>query len=352
MMNIIFRIFEITIGFGFLIFIHELGHFLIAKMCKVRILTFSFGFGPDLIKYVYKETKYCLKCIPLGGFVEMAGENPQKITGDDGEYLSLKWYKKLFISFAGPFSNYILAFLFLVFIFNIWGVSTMSTNCSIADVVENYPAAIAGLKPKDKILSVNGVNINTWRDLIVNLKNKANEEASFVVKRGDDTFTLSMIIAENKETCAGVIGVIPTMIKEKVAPLKSMYLGTKFLISQTSRTIVYLASKIVSLEKPDITGPIGVFQAILNAAKSGTQDYLSLIAVISIALGLFNLFPIPMLDGGMIVLFLIEGIVRKKMSLNFIKIYNIVGLFFIISIFFLATYNDFIRLGICNLLKC
>jgi regulator of sigma E protease len=350
-MTIIFRIFEIAVGFGFLVFIHELGHFLVAKMCKIRILTFSFGFGPDLIKYIYKETKYCLKSIPLGGFVEMAGENPQEITGDDGEYLSLQWYKKLFISFAGPFSNYILAFLFLVFIFNTWGVSTMSTNCSIAGVVESYPAAIAGFKPKDKILSVNGVNINTWNDLIINLKDKASREASFVVKRGDDIFTLNMTVAENKETGMGVIGVTPMVIKEKVTILKAMHLGTKFLMSQTSKTIVYLADKIVSLEKPDVTGPIGVFQAMLNATKSGTQDYLSLFAIISIALGLFNFFPIPMLDGGMIVLFLIEGVLRKKMSQNFIKVYNIVGLFFITSIFLLATYNDFLKLGICNLLK-
>jgi regulator of sigma E protease len=351
-MTIIFRIFEIAAGFGFLVFVHELGHFLIAKMCKVRILTFSFGFGPDLIKYVYKETKYCLKSIPLGGFIEMAGENPQEITGGDGEYLSLQWYKKLFISFAGPFSNYILAFLFLVFIFNTWGVSTMSANCSIAGVVESYPAAIAGLEPKDKILSVNGININNWNDLIINLKNKASRKASFVVKRGNDTFTLNMIVAENKETGAGVIGVIPMVIKEKVTSLESMHLGAKFLMSQTSKTITYLANKIVSLEKPDVTGPIGVFQAMLNATKSGTQDYLSLIAIISIALGLFNFFPIPMLDGGMIVLFLIEGIVRKKMTPNFIKVYNIVGIFFITCVFLLATYNDFLKLGICNLLRC
>ncbi|MDR3281961.1 MAG: site-2 protease family protein [Endomicrobium sp.] len=350
-MDIIVQIFGVIAGFSFLIFVHEFGHFLIAKMCKIRILTFAFGFGPDVIKYVYKDTKYCLKSIPLGGFVEMAGENPQEITGASGEYLSLQWYKKIFISLAGSISNYIMAFLFFIFIFNTWGVSTISTDCSIGSVVENYPAAIAGLKPKDKILSVNGININTWDDLVVNLKDKVNRKISFVVRRGDSTFALNMIVVKNPETRTGVIGVNPAIIKEKVRLLKSAYLGAKFLIFQTTRTIVYLANKIISLEKPDVTGPIGVLQVMLSATKAGMQNYLSFIALVSVALGLFNLFPLPLLDGGMVVLLFIEGIIGKKMSTNFTKIYNIVGLVFIISVFLFVTYNDFLKLGVCNLFK-
>ncbi len=212
-MIIILQMLGVAIGFGFLVFIHELGHFLAAKMCKVKILTFAFGFGPDLIKHTYNGTKYCIKTVPFGGFVRMAGENPEEATGNNGEYLSLKWYKKIWISFAGPFSNYILAVFLFALVFNVWGVVKVPTDLSIGTVVKNYPAETAGIMPGDKIKSVNSVEISTWNDLSNNLKDKANKQTSFLIERGDHFLKLSMVVAKNAVTGAGTIGVTPVKIK-------------------------------------------------------------------------------------------------------------------------------------------
>jgi regulator of sigma E protease len=318
-------------------------------MCKVRILTFAFGFGPDLIKHTYNGTKYCIKAIPLGGFVRMAGENPEEATGDDGEYLSLKWYKKIWISFAGPFSNYILAVFLFALVFNIWGTVKMPTDLSVGAVVKNYPAETAGIMPGDKIKAVNAIEINTWNDLSTNLKDKANKQTSFLIERGDIFFELRMIVAKNPVTGAGTIGITPVKIKSGF--LKSVYLGVETSIANTIVPVAYLVDKVVSLKKPEISGPIGIMQIMANAAKTGMPDYLRLIAVTSVALGLFNLFPIPMVDGGMILLFFVEGIIRKQISAKVIHVYNTTGMILMINIFLFATYNDLLRLGIDRLFR-
>ncbi|MDR0956656.1 MAG: site-2 protease family protein [Endomicrobium sp.] len=348
-MTLFLQAFCVAFGFGFLIFTHELGHFIAAKICKVKILTFAFGFGPSLLKCSYKGTKYSINLLPFGGFVAMAGENHENATGLKGEYLSLEWYKKVLISFAGPFSNYILAILLFTLIFSIWGVVTPAIEPIIGEIVANYPAAISGLKHGDKIKSIDSVEINTWDDLNNNLKNKINKTTSFVIERDNYSFNLNMVVAKNPITDMGTIGINPLKTKPKIH--KAIYFAIKTSIFQTVSSVKYLVNKIRTLEKPEISGPLGIIQIMGNATKAGAQNYLKLIAVISIALGLFNLFPIPMVDGGMIILFLIEGLIKKRISIKTIQVYNITGLIFIICIFFLVTLNDLVKLGIINKIK-
>ncbi|MDR1696087.1 MAG: M50 family metallopeptidase [Endomicrobium sp.] len=348
-MTIIIQALGVIFGLGFLIFIHELGHFIAAKLCKVRVLTFAFGFGSDLVKYEYKGTKYCIKAIPFGGFVAMAGENPDEASGADGEYLSLAWYKKVFISFSGPLYNYILAIIMFAAIFYLWGVAEMSPGSSVGTIMENYPAAASGLLPGDRIAAIDGAEVKEWNDISDNLKDKAGKQTMFVIERGTSSFDLSMTVAKNPVTGTGAIGISPAYIITPAGFFESFALGTQTAVAQTVMTIMYLADKVVSWEKPDIAGPIGVMQVMAKATKSGIQDYLRLVAVISVALGLFNLFPIPFVDGGMIVLFIVEGITRKKIGTKVIQVYNTIGLVLIGAIFIFATYSDLLRLGIGKL---
>ncbi|MCL2484983.1 MAG: M50 family metallopeptidase [Endomicrobia bacterium] len=348
-MMIILQILGVLFGLGFLIFVHELGHFIAAKLCKVRVLTFAFGFGNDLIKYEYKGTKYCIKAIPFGGFVSMAGDNPDEVTGAEGEYLALPWYKKIFIAFSGPLYNYILAVIMFAVMFNLWGVTKMSPDSYVGTLLENYPAAMSGLLPGDRIASIEGVKIKSWADISDNLKDRAEKETLFVIERGTYSFDLNMTVAKNPVTGYGAIGISPAIVTTQAGFFKSIVLGVDTVIAQTFMTVMYLGDKIISWEKPDIAGPIGVMQVMAKATKSGAQDYFRLIAIISVALGLFNLFPIPLVDGGMIVLFTVEGITRKKIKAKVIQIYNTIGLVLIGAIFIFATYSDLLRLGIGKL---
>ncbi|MDR3048420.1 MAG: M50 family metallopeptidase [Elusimicrobiota bacterium] len=351
-MTLIIQILGIAFGLGFLIFIHELGHFTAAKMCKVRVLIFAFGFGMDLFKFVRNGTKYCIKIIPFGGFVEMLGDDPSKAaTGAEGEHSALPWYKKAFIAFAGPLANYILAVIIFSFVFNFWGASQTSTMSQIGLVAQNYPAYSAGLLEDDIITNIDGAPVVLWTDISENLKNKSGQSAAFVIQRGSYSFNLSMVVAQNPVTTFGIIGISPKIIKKDVGFFESFQYGAKAVVIQTVMTISYLLDKIISWEKPDISGPIGIMQVMANATQRGAEDYLSLLGIISVALGLFNLFPIPFVDGGMIILYLIEGIIRRRIGAKIIFAYNTIGIIIISGIFIFATYSDLIRLGVGKLFK-
>ncbi len=345
------QIIAVLFGLGLLIFIHELGHFTMAKFYKVKILKFAFGFGKELIGFTKGETRYSICLFPFGGMVAMAGENPDEATGKDGEFLSLKWYKKAMIAFCGPLMNYILAVLIFAFVFNVWGLTNISTEASIGYLSEDNCAKKAGLIIGDKILSVDGIQIKDWFDLTKNLKDKANKEVSLTVLREEKELNFKFVLDKNPNTGSGMLGIQPKITKEKVSFFEAFYYGIDTSIYQSTFTLKYLWEKIVSWEKPEVAGPIGVIQVMAKSAKSGMENYIRLLAVISVALGLFNLLPIPLVDGGMIVLFVVEGIIRKQIGLKVIQVYNTIGLSLILLIFLFATYNDLIRLGIGKLFK-
>jgi regulator of sigma E protease len=348
-MIIILQIFAVLVGLGFLIFIHELGHFLAARMCGVQVLTFSFGFGPDIISHTYKGTKYCIKLIPFGGFVAMAGEDPDKATGSKGEYLSLPWFKKIFIAFLGPLANYILAAIMFTAVFSIWGVWHYSSSSQVGAIVEGGPAYVGGIMPGDTITSIDGVKTTEWDEIVSLIRDKADTQVDLGIERDGQNLNLNVVVGKNPVTEYGMLGISPMTETLKTDFFTSLKYGVRAVITQTVTTVAYLVDKIVSLEKPDISGPVGIMQVIAKSASDGLEHYLSLLAIISVALGLFNLFPIPFVDGGMIVLFLVEGLRKKRIGLKAIYVYNTIGLVLIGSIFIFATYSDLIRLGVGRL---
>ncbi|MBR3654162.1 MAG: site-2 protease family protein [Elusimicrobia bacterium] len=351
MLTLFLQIIAVLFGLGFLIFIHELGHFSVAKFYKVRVLRFAFGFGKELWGFTKGETRYSICLFPLGGLVAMAGENPDEATGKKDEFLSLPFYKKIMIIFAGPFMNYVFAILLFAFIFNLWGIASISDEAKIGALAKDSCAQKAGLLINDKILSINGENIENWEALTTSLKDKAEKEVSLKVLREEQELDFSFILDKNPTTGSGMLGIQPLITKEKVTFFKSFHLAYGTALYQTTFTLQYLWDKLIKWEKPEVAGPIGVIQFMANSAKSGFESYLRLVAVISVALGLFNLLPIPLVDGGMIVLFLVEGIIRKKISTKVISIYNYIGLGLILLIFLFATYSDLIRLGLGKLFK-
>ena len=351
MISVLLQIVAVLFGLGLLIFIHELGHFSVAKFYKVKVLKFAFGFGKELWGFTKGETRYSICLFPFGGMVAMAGENPDDATGQKDEFLSLPFYKKIMIVFAGPLMNYILAILLFAFIFNIWGVAIISEDAIIGNLAKDSCAQKAGLLVNDKIISIDGENIEDWTDLTSNIKNKAEQEISVKILRQDQELDFTFILDKNPTTGVGMLGIQPVIIKESTPFFKSFYFACDTAIYQSTFTLEYLWDKLIKWEKPEVAGPIGVIQVMAKSAKSGFESYIRLLAVISVALGLFNLLPIPLVDGGMIVLFLLEGIIRKKISTKVISVYNSIGLTLILIIFLFATYSDLIRLGIGKLFK-
>lgn len=341
-----FQIFATIIGIGFLVFIHELGHFLMAKRFRVRVEKFTFGFGPELIGYTYGETRYSICAIPLGGMVKMPGENPEDASGSPGEFMSLVWYRRMGIALMGPLMNYFLAIILFMAVIYVWGLTKPVDKPYIGDVIAEYPAQKAGLAAGDRVISINGTPVATWTEMATLIHAAADKEVRLQVQRAGAELQLTLVPQKDPASGAGIIGIAPQFETEKVSLSAAGLMSVKLAAYQSLFTLRYLGDKLTKGEKPELAGPIGVVQMISKAAKTGWADLLYLLAVISVALGLFNLLPIPLVDGGHILVAIIEGVIRRPVNEKIIQVANIFGFALLIMIFIYATYSDIVRLAV------
>jgi regulator of sigma E protease len=342
----IFQILATVFGVGLLVFIHELGHFLMAKKFKIRVEQFSFGFGPEIIGYTYGETRYSICAIPLGGMVKLPGEDIDTATGSPGEFMSQAWYKRLIIAFFGPFMNYVLAVFLFTIVFYFWGLSIPSNKPIIGDVMEGYPAKLSGLLPGDAVENIDGVPIKDWQQMAEVIHKNPSKKIKVNILREKKSMQILVVPLKDPASGIGLVGIAPSIETKKVNLINSFGYGIKMVVFQTIYTLKYLGDKIIRWEKPEVAGPIGVVQLLAKAAKAGIENLLNFLAVISVALGLFNLFPIPLVDGGHIVLALVEAVTRKPLNKKVVQVSNFVGLSLIVFIFIFATYSDLARLGL------
>jgi len=338
--------------FGFLIFIHELGHFLAAKLSGVKVLKFSIGFGPKILGKKIGETEYLLSAIPLGGYVKMYGEEVgDEVIEEKRSFKHQPVYKKIFIVFAGPLFN-ILGAIFLFWIVFIHGIPVPKPV--IGQVMENYPAYKSGVQKGDKVLEINGKKINTWFDMAQIIQQNPNKALNFKIERKGEVINI-LITPQAKESKnifgekvpIGQIGIQPTeeFFIQKEPPLSALNKSVQKcyeIVELTYLTIVKIFQRAVSTDV--IGGPILIFQAAGKTAEQGLVSFLSFAAIISINLGVLNLLPIPVLDGGHILFFMIEGIRRKPLSEKFIAVSQKIGIAFLIALMMLAFYNDIFRL--------
>ena len=345
----ILSIVAVLFTFGLVIFLHELGHFLVCKLAKIKVEAFSFGFGPELFGRVKGDTRYSIRAIPLGGYVKPAGENIEEVTGHPDEYFSKPWYTRLGVVLAGPFMNYMLAFiLFTGVIFTVGKPVYLSV---VGEVLAGKPAARAGLESGDKVLSVDWVKVTTWDDMaaLIYQKVEANVLIEYERKGAAAKVKIKTSRGTNPETGKdiGLIGVAldqSASVFQKVGTMDSVRFGAGQCWFWTAYTVKTLASNLRRREKPDISGPIGIVNIVSKAAHSGMPDLFFLIALISVAVGFFNLLPIPLLDGGHAVMFILEGIFRRRVTPKVMGWLNSTGIAFIVFILLFATYSDIKRL--------
>ncbi|TYB35375.1 MAG: RIP metalloprotease RseP [Flexistipes sinusarabici] len=343
------------IVFGFLIFFHELGHFLFAKLFGVYVEKFSIGFGPALFTRKSKETEYSISAIPLGGYVKMYGENlndevEESMTSRSFSHKSVG--KRALIVLAGPVFNFLLAFL-LFSLVNAMG--TPKLRPVIGKVQKNMPAAAAGLQKGDEILKVNGKKIIYWQQISDSIKDNSNKPVTLLIKRGDDTIkkTIEPSVTEVKNIFGekikvSLIGIAPSTestITVRHNPVKSVYLGAVKTYEITKLTIVGIVKIIQQVVPADnIGGPILIFQMAKETAAAGINSLLLFMAVISINLAILNLLPIPVLDGGHLLFYGIEAVKGKPVSLRTREVTQMVGLALLLALMVFAFYNDIARI--------
>jgi regulator of sigma E protease len=420
---------------GVLIFVHELGHFLAARRHGVRVLVFSLGFGPKVLKVKRGDTEYCVSAIPLGGYVKMAGENPEDPrSGQPDEFLSKTKWQRFQILFAGPAMNILLAVVVTAFVLGIQGVRIpvyFDEPAVIGSVISGSPAEKAGLTRGDRIISVSGDTIATWRDLELAIGiRRPNRDISVTVLRNSQPVTMNVrpvaegryevseigvlpdanplilrvlpgdraekaglqagdiILAINGErmaTRAQLIAVIsdsgdkPIQItvrrgegeqtvtatpEQKGArgwlgvelseptksftpgPFEAVKLSVEHNIESSGiifRTLGGLFTGETSVRQ--LQGPVGIAQLSGESAQEGFITLLSLMAMLSINLGILNLMPVPVLDGGHILIMALEGIARRDFSMQVKEKMLLAGFVVLMMLMVTVIYNDLTRIS-------
>jgi regulator of sigma E protease len=341
----------ILFAFGIVIFVHEFGHFMVAKKSGVKVERFSFGLGPELIGFKYGETRYCIAWLPLGGEVRMAGEfldedRPADAikTGDHSrDFFAQPWYRRVAIALAGPFMNYVLAASIFFGMLLIWGEPIQTNKTEVGEVVSGMPAEKAGLQKGDRIVSVQGETVEDFLTLASKIHARPGVETSIAFTRNDVPMIVNVVPQKDQEKNLGLIGIRPAdpiHDRKKANVGEALTKSVRQCWNISAFTLYYLGQKISARERPDVAGPLGIGQVIVKAVKSGAEDFFYLIGLISVAIGLFNLFPVPLLDGGHMLYYLIEGIRGRPLSHRVMAKANMVGLALLLSLLVFATIND------------
>lgn len=335
----------VIVTFGLVVFLHESGHFIMCRVFKVNVERFSFGFGPELIGITGKSgTRFSICAIPLGGFVKPSGENLEECKGEPGEYFSKSWLERFAIVAAGPAMNYVLAFLLFFVVVAVRGMPEPSKDPVIGDMAQGYPAEQAGILVNDRILIVDEVPVETWLQAAQIIHSRPNQTLKLVVERGQKQVQISVVSKLDASSGQGLIGIMPKSDYRKVGILGAAKESLEQCWLWTRLTVTTLAQKIIHRQRPDVAGPVGIIQMVSRAAHSSLDDLVFLIGLISVAVGFFNLLPVPLLDGGHAALYLWEGISRRKLTLRVVNYANSVGMVFLVSLLLFATYNDLLRI--------
>lgn len=346
------------------VFIHELGHFLVARWCGVTVQAFSIGFGREIWGFNDRHgTRWRLAWVPLGGYVKFVDdENGASIPSREalerlppeertGAFQSKTLGQRAAVVAAGPIANFLLAIVIFASIFFFVGVSV--TQPRVDEVVPGGAAETAGFKAGDLIVSIDGAHIDSFNDMQRIVGANADNELSFVVERGGTLLTLKATPGRHELTDrfgnkmrVGVIGIKRTTRPQdweyrSYGPLEALWLGVKETHFIAAKTITYVRDVILGIEAADqLGGPIRIAEVSGQVASAGFVPLLNLTAILSVSIGLINLFPIPLLDGGHLLFYALEVIRRRPLSERAQEIGFRVGLALVLMLMMYATFND------------
>jgi regulator of sigma E protease len=339
---------------GVLIFFHELGHFLVARVLGVGVERFSLGFGPKLIGKTIGITEYRISAIPLGGYVKMVGESPDSELDPSDIPISFTHkhvFKRILIVAAGPFFNILLALIIFFGIFQISGLLILKPG--IGDVNEGTPAYMAGLKKDDLVVSIDGVDISSWEDMANAIMASKGKTLAISVLREDKVLTKNVTPEVkkfknifNEDVDRYVIGI--TASGEVFKKDLNFFQAVSESINQTYQITALTIKGIVKLFQGTVSpktlgGPIMIAQMAGQQAKEGVVNLIFFIALISINLAILNFLPIPVLDGGHLLFFFIEAIKGSPVSIRVREISQQAGIFVLILLMIYVFYNDIAR---------
>lgn len=339
-----FSVIVTVIAFGIMVILHEAGHFFVAKRMGVTVHEFSVGMGPLLFKWIKGETQYSLRLLPLGGYVKLEGEEEE--SDNPKAFSNISPIKRIAILVAGAFMNVLLGFLCFVIINNIVGGTYVP---QINSIVPQSAAEEAGLLPGDEIIRLNNTKINTQSDIkLFMIENPESVKVTFLRDGEKMDVTLSPKVSETGEK---LIGFVPTAkIYSFLETFEYAYYDTRYVVKAVMVSLKMLLTGVAKVS--DMSGPVGVVQVVEDTTEQVSHggwllilvNLLNIFAMISVNLGVFNLLPIPALDGGSIIFNLIELVTRKKLKQEVLGYINLIGLVLMLGLGIFVMFSDIMKL--------
>lgn len=331
-----------------IILIHELGHFMACKWSGIRVEEFSFGLGNKLWSKKRGDTEFTIRAVPFGGFVKTSGEMFLAKDSDkpkEWEFAAKKWWVKLIMVISGALMNYVLAFVIFSGVTMYMGspqTDAVKLPTVVGEVVKDMPAAAHGLASGDKILALNEYSVSNWKELIDSL-DKTTGDVSVKYLRGTEEMGFTVKADEFKTQRK--LGIMVQTVMVPVGFFGSIKSGAQQCWYWTYFSISSIGKSISKGKAPDLAGPVGIVNIVHKAVRTNVVDFIFLIGLLSLAVGMFNLFPIPVLDGGYAIMFIIEGIRGKQIPLKTVEKSVNVGFGLLMLLVLYATFKDVDRLG-------
>ncbi len=337
----------VIVAFGALIVIHELGHFLAARACGMRIERFSIGFGPVLLRRRRGDTEWALSAIPFGGYVRIAGMGPGEAVeaGDAGAYANQAAWRRFGVIVAGPVMNYVAAVLLAAVMLASLGFREADPGPSIGDVQGGGPAERAGLRPGDRVVAVDGRPVESWEALVSEIQARPGRSARHAISRGGDAPMEVTATPEPGPGGRGRLGVVQGTRLVRVGPGAALAGAVRITNQRAADILAGLGQMVTGRQRAELRGPLGIAQERARSARAGAAPFLTLVWFISIALALFNLLPLPALDGGRLVFLGYEIVARRRVDQRVENIVHLAGFVALFGLILAVTvFGDLARI--------
>lgn len=332
--------------FAVIVLIHEWGHYITAKWTGMRVDEFAIGFGPKVWSVRRGETEYSWRLVPLGGFTAIAG-----MTQEDTQinqvpiHRAFVWQsapKRFLVIIAGAMMNFILAIVLMAGIFATQGVTSISTEPIVGGVISHSAAEKAGMLPGDRVVEINGMKISSWAEISPQVEKGKGDIVRIMLERNGRVEQLETIPQQDDSRM--LLGVTPSTLVRQVSIGEAIIISVERCYLTVAQMLQALAGMVTgSTPGTDLAGPVGIAQLAGNVARTGFSNLLMFTAVLSLNLGLINLLPIPVLDGGRLIQIAWEALRGKRLPDKILYRIQIVGLAFLAGVFILATGNDLLR---------
>ncbi len=324
--------------FWILVFIHEFGHFIVAKWSGVTVHEFSLGMGPSVLKYQGKETLYALRLLPIGGYVKMEGDD--EISDSPNAFNAKSPVKRFAILFAGPFMNFVLAFVIISGLFTYYGLPVNKVGGFVQD---NSSAQNAGLEIGDEIVKIDDKSIDSWNDVTTAITLAEDDTLEVAVIRDNKKVKLLVDAQFNDAAQRRLIGIYPKSENNIISAIKE---GISSIIMVIQLMVGFLVSLFMGKgDLSQVSGAVGIYKAVGEASNQGALVILDLTAMLSINLGIVNLLPFPALDGGRILFVLIELVRGRPIDQEKEGIVHLVGFAVLMVLMILLVFKDLHWIG-------